>query len=293
MRKSSRRSDQRMPPRAMSPARRWTPSTDGDATQISCCGRGRGRKSSAGGSNLNARYGSAAVRVRAHHRPPRRATSARRIRSASRLATASMARPSSASSGGLGGRIARPRGIEALVEPRDEQAHRVGVRRQRVGEVRIGEAHARPDGGTGRARARSRRRATSRPARSTSRFSSSFSIVPAHTPRKTSATRACVAGSPSGSPTSATHTERVDPPRDAVRRVDLVRALVDHRHAEVLEQRHHVGEHQRAAGPVELDPGDHVADRAARAGSRGRRRDRAPRARRRRRRRRRPSTSNW
>ena len=68
--------------------------------------------------------------------------SARRIRSASRLATASIARPSSATSGGLGGRIARPRGVEALVEQRDDQAHRLRVRRERVGEVRIGEAHA-------------------------------------------------------------------------------------------------------------------------------------------------------
>ena len=200
VRKSSRRSDQRMPPHAMSPARRWTPSTAGDATQISCCGRGRGRKSSACGSNLKARYGRfryAFVRTTAPTTCPR----ARRIRSASRLATASIARrarrrlrprrPDRAAARGRGaGGTTRRSGAPAPGSPR---ACRRGTHPWSA---------RRPDGGTGRGRARSRLRAE-RPARSTSRLSSSFSIVAAHTPRKTSATRACTAGSPSGSPTSS------------------------------------------------------------------------------------------
>ena len=92
VRKSSRRSDQRSPPRATSPKRRCTPSTRGLYTQISKRGRGRGRSWMADGSNLNDRYGltdpSAAgwkklVRKVAFTRPTRE----RRIRSSSRLAT--------------------------------------------------------------------------------------------------------------------------------------------------------------------------------------------------------------
>ena len=53
VRKSSRRSDQRMPPRATCPKRRWMPSTRGEYTQISNNGRGAGSSSSLRLSNLN------------------------------------------------------------------------------------------------------------------------------------------------------------------------------------------------------------------------------------------------
>ncbi len=52
VRKSSRRSDQRRPPRATLPKRRWTPSTRGEYTQISKAGRGAGRSGMAFGSNF-------------------------------------------------------------------------------------------------------------------------------------------------------------------------------------------------------------------------------------------------
>ena len=214
VRKSSRRSDQRMPPRAMSPARRCTPSTDGDATQISCCGCGWGRKSSAVGSNLHARCASpryAFVRTVARTTCHERAQDAVGVEAGDRVDRA----PELGVEARLerAGRVVSAAGSRRGVEPRDEQPHRVGVVVQRVGEVRVGEAHAglaqvlaqrAHDHDVARPRAR---RA------STSRLSPSFSIVPAHTPRNTSATRACVAGSASGSPAAATHTERVDPPR--------------------------------------------------------------------------------
>ncbi len=52
VRKSSRRSDQRRPPRATLPKRRCTPSTRGEYTQISKAGRGAGRSGMACGSNF-------------------------------------------------------------------------------------------------------------------------------------------------------------------------------------------------------------------------------------------------
>ncbi|CAM5621676.1 hypothetical protein SALBM217S_02895 [Streptomyces griseoloalbus] len=52
VRKSSRRSDQRRPPRATLPKRRCTPSTRGEYTQISNAGRGAGRSGMAVGSNF-------------------------------------------------------------------------------------------------------------------------------------------------------------------------------------------------------------------------------------------------
>jgi hypothetical protein len=57
VRKSSRRSLHRMPPRATGPARRCTPSTRGEYTQISYMGRGSGRSRTLAGSSLNERYG--------------------------------------------------------------------------------------------------------------------------------------------------------------------------------------------------------------------------------------------
>ena len=53
VRKSSRRSDQRRPPRATEPNRRCTPSTRGEYTKISNFGRGSGRSGIADGSSLN------------------------------------------------------------------------------------------------------------------------------------------------------------------------------------------------------------------------------------------------
>ena len=72
VRKSSRRSLQRMPPRAMRPLRRCTPSTRGEHTQISNIGRGSGRSGTFDGSNLKAStsrcagVGAGAERVGAH-----------------------------------------------------------------------------------------------------------------------------------------------------------------------------------------------------------------------------------
>ncbi len=56
VRKSSRRSDQRKPPRATLPPRRCTPSTRGEYTKISNRGRGSGRIGTCDGSSLNDRY---------------------------------------------------------------------------------------------------------------------------------------------------------------------------------------------------------------------------------------------
>ena len=53
VRKSSRRSDQRRPPRATAPKRRCTPSTRGEYTKISNFGRGSGRSGIASGRTLN------------------------------------------------------------------------------------------------------------------------------------------------------------------------------------------------------------------------------------------------
>ena len=61
VRKSSRRSLQRMPPRAIRPLRRWTPSTRGEHTQISNIGRGSGRSGTLVVSNLNASTGAVAA----------------------------------------------------------------------------------------------------------------------------------------------------------------------------------------------------------------------------------------
>ncbi len=55
VRKSSRRSDQRRPPRATEPNRRCTPSTHGEYTKISNCGRGSGSPGISLGSSFNAR----------------------------------------------------------------------------------------------------------------------------------------------------------------------------------------------------------------------------------------------
>ena len=56
VRKSSRRSDQRSPPRATGPKRRCTPSTRGEYTKISYAGRGAGRSGTSRGFSLTAKY---------------------------------------------------------------------------------------------------------------------------------------------------------------------------------------------------------------------------------------------
>ena len=56
VRKSSRRSDHRIPPRATFPARKCTPSMRGEYTKISYFGLGKGRSEIRTGSNLNERY---------------------------------------------------------------------------------------------------------------------------------------------------------------------------------------------------------------------------------------------
>jgi hypothetical protein len=56
VRKSSRRSDQRSPPRATGPNRRCTPSKRGEYTKISNFGRGAGRSGIACGSSFSATY---------------------------------------------------------------------------------------------------------------------------------------------------------------------------------------------------------------------------------------------
>jgi hypothetical protein len=96
VRKSSRRSLQRMPPRAMRPLRRCTPSTRGEHTQISNIGRGSGRSGTLPVSNFNARTSrrpslgpgrNALVRTVASMS----ARKARSVRSSSRFGTASSA----------------------------------------------------------------------------------------------------------------------------------------------------------------------------------------------------------
>ena len=99
VRKSSRRSDQRRPPRATEPNRRWTPSTTGECTHDSSAGRGLGRKSSSSARILktSACGGCPSVRRNAFVRCVARSVSivARSTRSASSEDTA--ARPASTS----------------------------------------------------------------------------------------------------------------------------------------------------------------------------------------------------
>ena len=54
IRKSSCRSDQRIPPRATEAKRKCTPSTRGENTQISNFGSGKGKSGTNDGSNLKA-----------------------------------------------------------------------------------------------------------------------------------------------------------------------------------------------------------------------------------------------
>ena len=98
VRKSSRRSDQRRPPRATGPKRRCTPSTRGAYTQISRYGTGLGKSGTWCESNLKLMY-------RTRRRPSHSwkklvrnvasitATKLRRMRSSSRLATFSSSMP--------------------------------------------------------------------------------------------------------------------------------------------------------------------------------------------------------
>ena len=96
VRKSSGRSDQRRPPRATLPPRRWTASSRGEYTKISNWGFGSGRTGIWAESSLNDKYGwglpSASV-WKALVRTIARTTlrKLRRMRSSSRLGTASSA----------------------------------------------------------------------------------------------------------------------------------------------------------------------------------------------------------
>ena len=88
VRKSSRRSDQRMPPRATLPDRKCTASTRGEYTNTSYTGRGNGRSGICAGSSFNTTHvGSWNQFVRSVAFT--RWSSARKIRSSSRLVTAS------------------------------------------------------------------------------------------------------------------------------------------------------------------------------------------------------------
>src|SRR6266567_158739 len=71
VRKSSRRSDHRRPPRATAPKRRCTPSTFGEYTQISYLGRGAGSSGSRCGSSLTDRYVRVQARLEQPHQQPR------------------------------------------------------------------------------------------------------------------------------------------------------------------------------------------------------------------------------
>ncbi len=102
MRKSSRRSDQRSPPRATGPNRRCTPSKRGAYTKISYRGRGAGSSGIARGSSLNATYDFGRPPLRWKNEVRRVAwisvRYARMIRSWSRLATSSRRWPISVTS---------------------------------------------------------------------------------------------------------------------------------------------------------------------------------------------------
>ena len=154
--------------------------------------------------------------------------------------------------GGLGRGIARPRRIETLVEPGDDQAHRLRVRGERVGEVRVGEAHAglaeilterAHDHDVARGEAGAEHQPVQLVVLDRARPHPEEDVGHARLHRGI-AERVADLGA---------HTERVDPPCDAIRGFDSVRMLVDHGDAEVLEQGHDVRQHQRAAGAVQLD----------------------------------------
>ena len=97
VRKSSRRSDQRRPPRATGPPRRCTPSTRGEYTKISNTGAAAGRSGTCAGSSLNDERRASGARPApagsssSAASPARAAGSSRRMRSSSRLATSSIA----------------------------------------------------------------------------------------------------------------------------------------------------------------------------------------------------------
>ena len=144
--------------------------------------------------------------------------------------------------GHLGGRTGAGR-IEPVVEPGDELAHRVGVRGQRVGEVRIGEpqpglaqvlAECTDDDDLPRREPGAQHEPVQAVVLDRARPHAEEDVGDA------SLHLGIAERITSGGP----HAERVDPPRLAVGSRDLVRALVDHRHVEVLEQRHHVGQHR-------------------------------------------------
>ncbi len=118
VRKSSRRSDQRMPPRATGPARRWQPSIRAECTQISRHGRGSGMSPAAALSSLSARCSfswkkfvrSTASSIRRRRASTRSASgSATRSRSASHSASSPAVSRAPPLSGWAGSKRARKR----------------------------------------------------------------------------------------------------------------------------------------------------------------------------------------
>ena len=190
MRKSSRRSLQRRPPRAIGPSRRWTPSTRGEHTQISNIGRGAGRSGTSEESNLNASTGrrpagSSAGPDRRWCAPWRRSArgTARSVRSSSRLGTASSAstsaraplracdRPAAASTSAGSKRLAN------RSTNRGADRRHGGTASTRCTAGRTG---SRSGAGSGRRPGAPRPGGRVRPASSTSRLSASTSTVPAN-----------------------------------------------------------------------------------------------------------------
>ncbi len=157
------------------------------------------------------------------------------------------------------GVVACARRVEPRVEARHEQTDRVGVVVQRVGEVRIGEAHTRlpqvlaqrpHDDDVAHLETRVQHQAVE-----------PVVLDRARPHPEEHLGDACLRGGVGQRITGRRHhTERIDPTR-AVGRGDLVRVLVDDGHPELLEQRHHVGEHERAPRPVQLDVRDLLAPR--------------------------------
>ena len=260
MRKSSRRSDHRIPPRAMSPPRRCTASTRGEYTQISCAGRGAGKKRELGGIELDRqRVAALAVRVRAHRGPDNldeRAQDAilvealHRVDLARELATDSFDAP----------RAFRIRAGRCRSAPRRDR------RLERAGRGLAASASAN-DASVNRipawcryltsARSTTTWRAVS-PARSTRRLSPSFSISPAHTAEEQLGHSRLRVGVGERIARRGAHAERVDPSGRATRGRDRVRPLVHDDHVEVLQHRHHVRQQQRGARPVQLQARDAV-----------------------------------
>ena len=146
-------------------------------------------------------------------------------------------------------------GIQSCVEQRDGEPHRFRVRGERVGQVGIGEAHPglaqvltqrTHDDDVARGEPGAEHQAVQPVALDRARPHPEEDVGHARLHVRIGERVAL----------DRAHAERVDPAGPAIRCGNRVRPFVDHGHAEVLEQRHHVREHERAPGPVELDPGD-------------------------------------